>query len=1142
MIEGVLKHLGSVLWDALFFVLQIVNRLAKDEEFELMPWSRLRLHTLLFAWLVAQVSVTDGFAQTEMRLAGHPALSPDGLTLAVDWGGDLWVGSSHGGRMRRLTSAAARESRPVFSPDGQTLAFVSDRSGSSQVYTMPLEGGAPTQLTFHAQGSRIEDWTPDGKRLLISAERDHSWANKRRLFLISAIEPSQEQLLFDATARNGRISACGTKLLFAREGVDWWRHAYRGSDRGQVWQYDMESGKFERLTCGGAGTRWPLWLKSGDAEDESSAKQQVIIAENRSGYFNLSLRDEDGQLTSLTAYEDDSVVFPAVAREQQLIVFRKGFELFRYDLTRDERPQLIRLYCQEDLAKSDDLRRVLREATEVCFSSDGLEIAMIAGGDLWVMDTVLREPRQVTRTAVAERSPQFSPDDQSIVFVSDRAAQSDLWIARRANPELFWWQNSQFDLEQLTDSEATASNPQWSPTGTQIAYTQDHDQLWVRNLQTQEDTKIHVSTSSVDFDWSPDGNWLCYSAKDANYNSEVYIAPASGDFHPINVSQHFQDDYGPRWSPDGSMLAFTGYRENNTRDIFVVSLDGRDWRSRSRQMRIDAALQAMKRDHGKDDTKDQPSGKSATLLAAVSSETAMRDDSSDSANAGGNQPVLPTAFENVAWPEITERIEIPDSHEYRLLWSSDSKSLMYTARSQSRNDTYLLNLEDGKEHELLTRNTGSDSRWIEEEDVIVWRSGGVPGSVTKSGDTTDYDFKAYQRTSRAEFFAAVFDECWRAIRDRFYDEKLNNLDWSAVREQYGKMARESVDEYAVAEVVKMMLGKLNASHLGFSLRSLGSTDDDGWFDRTVHLGIRFRLSDDEQSLVVTEVLPGSPAANWTTGVNVGESIVSVNGLAVEDVDCPVQLFSQPSYDPLAIEVESSSGKRRRVTLTPVNSSKIETLRYKQWARENRNHVAEQSNGQLAYLHVRRMTKESQLQFERELYDAYAAGKSGLIVDVRNNRGGNIADHLLAMLSPGRHADTFRRNGDLGYPQYRKPHVTWDKPLVVLCNQNSFSNAEIFCHAIRTMGRGKLIGTPTSGGVISTFQTTIRGVGRLRIPHRGWQVYTTGQNMDQVGAEPDIRVDLTPADVVAGRDVQLDRAVLELMKQLGDSQDSPADSK
>ncbi len=1077
-------------------------------------------------------------AQTEMRLVGHPALSPDGLTLAVAWGGDVWIGSSFGGRMRRLTNAATRESRPVFSPDGNSIAFLSNRSGSYQVYRMPADGGSAQQLTFDTRGARIEDWTPDGLKLLISAERSHSWTNRRRLFLISASEASQEELLFDANARNGRISDCGSKLLFAREGVDWWRHGYRGADAAQVWLYDLKEASFLQLSTAGTAARWPLWLPSSNSSESDSAQQRVLITSNTSGSFGLTLRDADGNSKQLTDSDGESICFPAVAREEPVVVFRKGFELYRFDLERDDSPQRIRLLCQEDLAQATEIRRELHEATDVAFSSDGLEIAFIAGGDLWMMDTVLREPRQVTFTAAAERSPSFSPDDQAVAFVSDRGKHSNIWVTRRKNPEAYWWQNVQFELEQVTESDVTESNPRWSPTGSRLAFSRGSTELWVKDLDSGVETKISSVTSSLDYDWAPDGNWLCYSGKDANYNSEVFLASADGLIGQINVSQHFQDDYGPRWSPDGSMIAYTGYRENGTRDIFVVSLDGRTWRSRSRQMRVEAALHAMKHSRGKkhDGTQeDTPS----VMMASAAKEQATSEGAFDSAT--GSETGLPSfsSFDVNSWRERTERITIPDSHEYRLVWSPDSSALIYTARSQDRVDTYRLDIADWDEQELLTRQTGREIRWIK-DDLIVWRSNGSPASIDDDGDVTEYDFKAYQQIDRAEFYTAIFEECWRKIRDSFYDPNLNGVDWPALRCDYGKMARESIDQQALAEVIKLMLGKLNASHLGFSLSNSDSSSVEKWNHRTVHLGIRYRLADDAKSLIITDVLAGSPAADWDSQLEVGESITRVNGQRVGSVSCPIQLFNQPNYRPMTIEVEASDGVQRTVVITPIRSSEIETLIYEEWTRRNREFVSERSRGQLAYLHVRKMMKNSQLQFERELYEAASSGKAGLIVDVRDNRGGNIADHLLAMLSPGRHASTFRRGGELGYPQSRKPSVTWDQPLVVLCNQNSFSNAEIFCHGIKTLGRGTLIGTPTSGGVISTYDTDIRGIGRLRIPHRGWQVYTTGQNMDQAGAMPDIRVDQELSDIVAGRDKQLERAISELLGTIGTEEESNSD--
>lgn len=204
-----------------------------------------------------------GRAAEAIRLANHPALSPDGQTLVFDWDGDIWSVATAGGTARRLTNHPARDREPRFSPDGKQLAFISERGGSPQVHIMFAAGGTPRQLTYHTAGCLLQDWCPDGRNLLINANRDHFWRHAERFFTISAEERQAERLLFDDYGQNGCLSPDGKRLLFTREGPAWWRKGYRGSQASQIWMYDLESKEFRQLLAEETGCRWPLWKPDG---------------------------------------------------------------------------------------------------------------------------------------------------------------------------------------------------------------------------------------------------------------------------------------------------------------------------------------------------------------------------------------------------------------------------------------------------------------------------------------------------------------------------------------------------------------------------------------------------------------------------------------------------------------------------------------------------------------------------------------------------------------------------------------------------------------------------------------------------------------------------------------------------------------
>jgi Tol biopolymer transport system component len=419
--------------------------------------------SLLCGLLLAIAQSAAAQSRDVIKLATDPTLSPDGSVIAFSWRGEIWTVPTAGGTARQLTSHPGRDREPVFSPDGKEIAFVSDRDGNPQVYLMPSDGGLPKQITFHTSGYKLEGWFPDGQGLLVNATRDHYWSrHSERFFKIKARERAAEELLFDDYGQNGSLSPDGKRLLFTREGPECWRKGYRGSQAAQIWLYELDTKSFTKLLGHDSGCLWPLWKPDG---------RGFYFVGGQKGSFNLWEYDLESKAEKqLTSFEDDSVVFPCLSRDGSTLVFRHLFDLYRFHPGKGEPPVKLELTGHGDGIADRIERRSLTQATDVAFSRDGLEIAFIAGGDLWVMDTELREPRQVLATPEEERDPVFSPDGDALLFVSDKDGQRDIWRAERSDESLHWWQNESFKFEKLTNDAEVEANLKWSPEGSRVAY------------------------------------------------------------------------------------------------------------------------------------------------------------------------------------------------------------------------------------------------------------------------------------------------------------------------------------------------------------------------------------------------------------------------------------------------------------------------------------------------------------------------------------------------------------------------------------------------------------------------------------------------------------------------------------------------
>ena len=307
---------------------------------------------------------------------------------------------------------------------------------------------------------------------------------------------------------------------------------------------------------------------------------------------------------------------------------------------------------------------------------------------------------------------------------------------------------------------------------------------------------------------------------------------------------------------------------------------------------------------------------------------------------------------------------------------------------------------------------------------------------------------------------------------------------------------------------------------------------------TAHLGVRFDPGYKGPGLKVRDVIPDGPADRKKSRIAPGEVILTIDGASVDPSMDLTEVLNGPLARDIRLTVQAKDGgDTRPLTVRPITFGQAQSLLYDKWVKDNRQAVEAASHGTLGYLHIKGMNFESFYKFEEELYSA-GAGRDGLIVDVRENGGGSTTDHLLTVLTQPVHAITVPRGGGPGYPHDRRVYATWSKPIVVLCNQNSFSNAEIFAHAIQTLRRGQLVGVPTAGGVISTGSTSILDVGTLRLPRRGWFLRDTGLDMELNGAVPEHIVWPQPGDASRGIDAQLDKAVAVLQEDVKEAKQKP----
>ncbi len=379
----------------------------------------------------------------------------------------------------------------------------------------------------------------------------------------------------------------------------------------------------------------------------------------------------------------------------------------------------------------------------------------------------------------------------------------------------------------------------------------------------------------------------------------------------------------------------------------------------------------------------------------------------------------------------------------------------------------------------------------------------------------------------------VMEEAWRVLKDGFYDPNFHGRDWQALKDTYKPWAMQASTEADFGALANWMLGQLNASHMGIYAGDRAETQR----ERTGLLGVEITPVDN--GVQVDRVIPGSPADRDASRIRVGEVITSVNGTELGPDQNFYALLVNLANEEVLLTVEGEAGPRE-VVIRP--TGRLGRELYEEWVETQRTLTEAYSQGRLGYIHIQGMNWNSFERFEREL-TAAGLGKDGILIDVRFNGGGWTTDYLMAVLNVQQHAYTIPRGaaGDLAqenqqfqenYPYgERLPLAAWTKPAAVLCNRNSYSNAEIFSHAFKTLERGPLVGEPTFGAVISTGGASLINGSYVRLPFRAWYVKATGENMEWGPAVPDILVENEPDAKAKGQDAQLEAAVEALLSDI-----------
>ncbi len=1081
----------------------------------------MTLKKVVLTALFVSICAAAGFAAPYMT---EPSLSPDRAEIAFVSGGDVWSVPAEGGTARLLVSHPATESRPLFSPDGKRLAFGSNRTGGGDIYILNLENGELKRLTFDDSLDQLEAWSRDGNWVYFSStSKDISGMND--VFRVSAGGGTPMAVSSDRyTNEFGAAPMADGSIAFAARGLSsgqWWRKGRSHIDETELW---MKTGdKYEELTPRGAKQMWPMWNADGS---------RLFYMSDRSGAQNIWSQPKGGQAKQITNFTEGRVLWASISYDGKEIVFERNFGIWKMKTDSgkaDPVAIVLRGVAASPLAERINMSTQVRD---LALSPDGKKVAVISRGEVFAASAKDGgEAVRVTNTPAAESYVTWSPDSKTVVYASERDGAMSLF---------------QYDFAAETETQITRgtnfdSLPKFSPDGKLLAFIRNARAMMVYDTaskQERELCKFYTDNAPLlskdSYAWSPDNKWLAfltYAPETRSYTNVSVVPAGGGAARPISFLAN-SNSGSVSWSPDGSYILFD--TSQRTEDSSIARID---LKLRTPKFREDQFRDLFKQENPKDKQPPPVPSVSPSPAPAPPATATPQPSASPSASPLFNTKAVEAEKKDEAkateiiFEDIRKRLSLVNTgiDNGGQAISPDGKTLLVVANAEGQTNLYTISLDDlatDTSARQLTSTQGFKSNVQfspDSKEVYYTENGRINIISIDRREVRPLTLNLEMNVEFAREKMEVFKQGWRYLRDNFYDDKYHGADWNAVRATYEPMVSEARTLDEVRRLMNMMVGELNASHLGVG----GQT---GFTPAPVgKLGLRFDRGEYETSgrLKITEIITLSPAG-VVKEIKVGDYLLSVDGVNIDGkANLDEQLENKVGKRVvLGISSSGAAADKRPVIVKPVSTGAEKNLLYRQWVETNRAYVARISGGRVGYVHLPDMGEASLNQLYIDL-DAENQNKEGVVVDIRNNNGGFINPYVIDILSRRGYLNMKERGLWTVPGRSNLGQRALERPTVLVTNQHSLSDAEDLTEGYRSLKLGKVVGEPTAGWIIFTWNTQLFDGTTFRLP-RQLITGSDGKDMELNPRPVDVPVTRPIGETLTGKDSQLDAAVRTLM--------------
>ncbi len=1073
-------------------------------------------------------------SQTEARLLRFPTVSSDAVVFS--YAGNLYTVARTGGTARKITSAAGNEIFAKFSPDGKTIAFTGQYDGNTEVYKMPAGGGVPVRLTYSATLGRddlgdrmgpnniVMAWKNDNSGVVYRSRKTSFNSFKGQLYFADTDGGLSTQLPF-SVAGWCSYSPDNSKLAMNQIFREFrtWKY-YRGGMADDIWIYDFASGQMENITNHPAQDIMPMW-----------AGDKIYFCSDRDRIMNLFAYDlKTKQVTKVTNYTEYDVKFPSLGTDA--IAYENGGYIYLYDLKTGKSNKVSITIADDMVSGRNEMVDASKyiEPGDYDLGPDGNRITMTARGDIWTIPAEEGITRNLSKTpGVHERSVTWSPDGKYLAFISDATGDDEIYIQKQ--------DGSEAPVQLTKGADTYKFFLLWSPDSKKLAWSDKKLRLQYVDISSKKVTLVDQAKAweHRQANWSPDSRWIAFTKSDDDFRSKVFLYSLESG-KSTQATDNWYEASGASFSPDGKYLFFVSDRD------FSPTYSSVEWNHSYADMSKVYFLTLAKA------TKSPfaPKNDEVKIKADETKDTAESDTAAKSKKDKNDKPAAKEMKKDssaevtvIDLDGIMDRVvALPVSAGNYYGLTAVENAVYYISSSTSSPRGTLMRYDMEKEKEVSIGEYRSYIISADHKKMLLVKGRefaivDLPKDKAKFEDQINLS-EMKLVVDRKKEWEQIYNESWRQMRDFFYDPGMHGVDWPAMQKKYAALLPYVNCRLDLTYIIGELIGELNIGHAYVGDGDVETTE-------RIPLGLLgAQLSRDASGYVrIDKIMKGenwdsstrSPLTEVGVEVNEGDFIVAINGVYTNTVDDYNELLVNTAGKTVELTINSKAdiaGSHKTLVIPTGDES---NLYYLEWVRKNVAYVNEKTNGQIGYIHIPDMGSGGLNEFIKYYYPQIH--KKGLIIDDRGNGGGNVSPQIAERLS--RTPVFFDMPRNVTVPN-TDPGSAYG-PKVLLMDQYSASDGDIFPYRFQKMKLGKTIGRRSWGGVVG-----IRGSlpfidgGSLRRPEfANYDLEGNSWPIEGHGVDPDIEVYNSPADEFKGIDKQLDKAIEVILEDLKSSKEIPA---